>query len=188
MSKPRVSPRERRHWRPVLLALGLGLGSGSSGSSPRGPDGQCLVKLSHWAWQWEEGFRNFKQVCWEGIFITNELGKISLKSKQNATPVTNVPGFMVLDLNEGEMLLWASLKVAHSFPPQHTHLYPQRLSGAWINPGAGWEGASVQPRRSVGLEEVIIFVTDIFSGCSFFLCPFQVFVFLCFHLWNLSFI
>lgn len=41
-----------------------------------------------------------------------------------------------------------------------------------INPESGLEAA--QTHHAVGFEEIIIFVTDIFSASPFFLCPFQV--------------
>lgn len=64
----------------------------------------------------------------------------------------------------------------------HIKIYTHRFIATLINPESGLEAASTQTHHIVGFEEILIFVTDIFSGSSFslglfkFLCSF---VFIC---------
>jgi hypothetical protein len=54
------------------------------------------------------------------------------------------------------------------------------------DPKSSVEATGVQIHHTVGCEEMTVFVIDMFSESSFFLCPLKVFVFLSFQLWNLS--
>lgn len=136
-------------------------------------------------------FRNFKQVHWEGTFVIHEFGNISLTEwKQNATPVRNVSGFMVWDFGEGAKCssepVWRFSTVFLHSP--HTYLNHRDLSSHQLIPVRLRSPKCSNPPHCgfSGSYRVRLSQTCFLDG-PFFLCPFPVFVFLCFYLWNLEF-
>lgn len=121
-------------------------------------------------------FRNFKPVHCEGVFYY----KPTWGNRPYWTEAESdlcLRCFWVCGLGfkwGGEMLPRARPKVFHGFLTQSTAIStPRRYIVTLINLESGRADANVWTHHPVGFEEIIIFVTDVFSGSSFFLLPFS---------------